>query len=231
MGNNVITKFLYNHDVKNMPPVMMTSLPISTFVYLHLCIYICVSCISTFLYTYISVSTFVYIHVSTFLHFVYIYICVSPLVYLHLCILYIYISVYLHQCIYICVYPRLYLFTFCVYLHLYIYIYISTSIYLHLYIYIYISTFVYTYLYIFISYSFSRYTLLATSKGHMSGKRGGVKIYIFLKSIYLTLSSGKISAHSDNFEFWLLIWTQSKMRGCGTGAGSMTSSKVVPLVC
>ena len=69
--------------------------------------------------------------------------------------------------------------------------------------------------------------ILATSKGHVSGMRGGVKIYIFLKSIYLTLSPCKISAPSDNFEFWRVFWTPSKIRRRGTWAGSMISSKVL----
>ena len=50
-------------------------------------------------------------------------------------------------------------------------------------------------------YLFSTYDLSATSKGHVINRGGGVKIYIFLKTTYNTLSSCKISAHSDNFEF------------------------------
>ena len=56
----------------------------------------------------------------------------------------------------------------------------------------------------------------------MSGKRGEVKIYIFLKSIYPTLSPCKISAHSDNFEFWPIFLDPPKIRGRGNWAGSMT---------
>ena len=74
-----------------------------------------------------------------------------------------------------------------------------------------ISTFMYTYLSTFV-YLISSRDMSAKSKGHVSGKWGGVKIYIFLKSIYLTLSPCKISAHTDNFEFWRAFWmTTSKM--------------------
>ena len=38
-------------------------------------------------------------------------------------------------------------------------------------------------------YSFSRYAFSVTSKGHVTNDWGGVKIYIFLKTTHITLSS------------------------------------------
>ena len=78
-------------------------------------------------------------------------------------------------------------------------------------------------------YLFSRYDLSATSKGHVINRWGGAEIYIFLKTTYTTLSSCKILAHSDNFEFWRFWRTPSKIRGRGSWVWSMSTFKMAAM--
>ena len=72
-------------------------------------------------------------------------------------------------------------------------------------------------------YSFSRYSLSATSKGHVTSAGGGAKKFRFLKTTCLAHCPRKISAHSDAVEFWRFSRPPSKIKGPGAWTGLMTS--------
>ena len=120
---------------------------------------------------------------------------------------------------------------------MYLHLCIATFVYIYIGVYLHLRIFTFVDLHLCIPTSLHLYILLVLEiylvgdiKGTRVWKEGwGESLYIF--EIYISNPfSMQISAHSDNFEFWLIFFfTPLKVRGRDTWVGSMTSSKVVPL--